>query len=376
MKNIAILGATGSIGLNTLEVIKQYKNKFHITAITCNKNTAILNQIIEEFSPDFAVITDKNSCNDYEIKYKGKTKVLCGEDGIHKIIELSYIDLFVNAISGFAGCIPTIEILKKGKEIALANKESIVIFGDLITREQYKLIIPVDSEHNAIYQCLSGEKQSEVKRIILTASGGPFLHRKSLEGIGVKETLEHPTWRMGKKITVDSATLINKGYEIIEAHHLFNLPINKIDVLIHPQSIVHSIVEFQDNSAKALLSIPDMKLPIEYALIGKKHGDSIIPPLDLSKIGHLDFYEPNTKLFKGLEISRQCAETGGTMPAVLNAADEIAVKRFLNGEIEFLDIIKILEKTIKHHKTIENPGIKDIIKATKDAYEFAKGVIV
>ncbi|NIA23309.1 MAG: 1-deoxy-D-xylulose-5-phosphate reductoisomerase, partial [Proteobacteria bacterium] len=262
------------------------------------------------------------------------------------------------------------------KRIALANKESIVVFGDLIPKEQYKYIMPVDSEHNAIYQCLSGEKHDSIRKIILTASGGPFFKRENLEGIKVDEALNHPTWSMGKKITVDSATMINKGYEIIEAHHLFDMPVNNIEVLIHPQSIIHSLVEFKDNSVKAILSQPDMKLPIEYALFEGKRGDSVIRELKLEEIGHLDFYKPDETVFKGLSIARECAKTGGTMPAVLNAADEAAVKRFLKGEIEFSDIIKIIEKTINAHTTINNPSINDIIEANNRAYKFAEGVIL
>jgi len=376
MKNIALLGATGSIGKSTIEVIEQYKEQFNLYAVTCNKNTVVLDSILSRFAPRFALISDKERCHYYKSTYSGKTEILCGNDAMSRIIASEDIDLFVNAISGFAGTLPTLEILKRKKRIALANKESVVVFGNLITKEQYKYIIPVDSEHNAIYQCLSGERPDNIKRIILTASGGPFFKRQNLNGIKVDEALNHPTWSMGRKITVDSATMINKGYEIIEAHHLFDLPIDKIDVLIHPQSIIHSLVAFKDNSVKALLSIPDMKLPIEYALFEGERCNSVISELKLEEIGHLDFYKPNETVFKGLLIARESAKTGGTLPAVLNAADEAAVERFLKGDIEFLDIIKIVEKTINAHAVVKNPSIYDIIEANNWAYNFAEGVIL
>lgn len=375
IKKVTILGATGSVGLNTIEILEKYKDKFALYAISCDTNVKKFYNIVEKFNPVYGVITNKNECFRCKSDYKGTTEILCGTEGIDEIIERDETDIYMNAISGFAGGLPTLKILNKKKKIALANKESLVIFGDIIDKELYEYIIPIDSEHNAIYQCLKGELTDSVERIILTASGGPFWGNESnLKHITIEDALNHPTWNMGKKITIDSATMMNKGYEIIEGHYLFNLPEEKIDVLIHPQSIVHSFVEFKDYSVKALLSNPDMKLPIEYALLEEEHGEAFIEKLDLSKICSLNFYKPDEEKFYALRIARDCLNEGGTMPAVLNAADEVAVYRFIKGEIGFLDILKIVEKTLEKHNVIRNPGVGDILEVNKWAKQYARGV--
>ncbi len=375
IKKVTILGATGSIGLNTIEVLEKYKDKFALYAISCDTNIKKFYKIVERLNPAYGVITNTDECLKFKSGYNGTTEILCGVEGIDEIIERDETDIYMNAISGFAGGLPTLKILNKRKKIALANKESLVIFGVIIDKESYEYIIPIDSEHNAIYQCLKGELTDSIERVILTASGGPFWGNESdLTHITIKDALNHPTWNMGKKITIDSATMMNKGYEIIEAHYLFNLPEEKIDVLIHPQSIVHSFVEFKDYSVKALLSKPDMKLPIEYALLEEEHGEAFIEKLDLSKICSLNFYKPDEKTFCALRIARDCLNEGGTMPAVLNAADEVAVYRFIKGEIGFLDILKIVEKTLDKHNIIRNPGIEDILEVNKWAQQYARGV--
>lgn len=378
MKNVVILGATGSIGRNALSVLSEFPDRFSVFGLSSNTNIDLLTDQIKRFKPKKVVITDEESFQ----KFKGEdeSEILFGLDGLKKLCSDPKVDLVINALVGSVGLIPSFEAIQSGKDLAIANKEALVMAGGLLThkaREHNVKILPIDSEHSAILQCLSSGKKNEVKRLILTASGGPFLKmkKKDLKNIKVKEALSHPTWEMGKKITVDSATLMNKGLEVIEAHWLFDMPAEKIKVLTHPQSIVHSMVEFVDGSLIAQMSVPDMRIPIQYALFYPERLPNNNKPLDLTQIKTLSFFEPDQKKFPCLEICYHALELEGTVPAVLNAANEVAVKAFLEEKISFVDISKIVKKTLKHHQAIENPSLDDILNADKWAREEAKRLI-
>lgn len=359
MKKILILGSTGSIGANTLNVIRQFPDHFIVAGLTVNSNINLLEKQIKEFNPGFAVVQNEALAEQLKSRIKSKCTIFSGLDGLIKISQEADYDIFVGAIVGFAGLPPTIEAIKRGKRIALANKETLVVAGELITdlcRKFNSEIIPVDSEHSAIFQCLVGEKNNKVEKIIVTASGGPFLHKDKsfFKEATVDEALNHPNWKMGNKITIDSATMMNKGLEVIEAHWLFNLPKEKIEVVIHPQSIVHSMVQFVDGSIKAQLGLPDMKLPIQYALTYPERFENNFVRTNLPKIGILNFIEPDLEKFECLKIAYDALEMKGTAPCILNAANEIAVERFLKREIKFSQIpyfvSKALEKIDNHRK--------------------------
>lgn len=382
MKNVVVLGSTGSIGRNALNVLSNFADKFNVFGLSSNTNIGLLKEQIERFKPKKVVIADEESFQGFIDSLRSlqerenKTEVFFGMDGLKKLCSDPEVDLVINALVGAVGLLPSFAAIESGKDLAIANKETLVMAGDLLTRnakEKNVKILPIDSEHSAILQCLSSGKKNEVKRLILTASGGPFLKRKKKDwkNIKVKEALSHPTWEMGKKITVDSATLMNKGLEVIEAHWLFDMPADKIKVLIHPQSIVHSMVEFVDGSLIGQMSIPDMRIPIQYALFYPERLATNNQSLNLTQIKTLSFFEPDQKKFPGLEICYQALEMGGTAPAVLSASNEIAVKAFLEEKISFADICEIVKKTLKKHEVVENPNLDDILNADRWAREEA-----
>ncbi len=375
MKKILILGSTGSIGVNALNVIRSFPDKFQVAALTVNKRIDLLEPQIEEFRPNIVVVKEEKAAEELRKKLKGKCEVLSGIDGLVSIAAKLDYDILIGAMVGFAGLKPTIEAIKRGKRIALANKETLVVAGELITNlcEKYNSkIIPVDSEHSAIYQCLAGEKNSEVEKLLLTASGGPFLNKekKFFKNVSVEEALNHPNWKMGNKITIDSASMMNKGLEVIEAHWLFNIPKEKIEVVIHPQSIVHSMVEFVDGSIKAQMGLPDMKLPIQYALTYPERCKSDFVKTNLTKIKNLTFIEPDFDKFECLKLAYDVLTSGGTSPCIMNAANEIAVDRFLKKDIKFSQIPYLIKKAldnIENHKTTD---IETIFECDKQTREF------
>lgn len=351
MKNLAILGSTGSIGTQTLDVVRDLPEMFRVAVLAANTSDKKLEAQIEEFRPELAVLADEAAAARLKARYKGATKILGGEDGLVAAAVFPAVDMVVTSLMGFAGLAPTLAAIRAGKNIALANKETLVAAGELVRREASAhgaAILPVDSEHSALFQCLQGEKRETVESLILTASGGPFRGRRkeSLAGVSIGDCLKHPTWSMGRKITVDSATLVNKGLEVIEAHWLYDMPYDKIKVVIHPQSIVHSMVAFQDGAVMAQLGVPDMRLPIQYALTYPERMASTLARLDFAQLGALTFEEPDTKTFRGLAIAIEAGRAGGTAPCVMNAANEIAVAAFLDGSIGFLDIYDIIEQTL------------------------------
>ena len=352
MTNVFILGSTGSIGVNTLNVIRNFPDRFNVSALTVNSNTKLLLGQIEEFKPDLVVVKEKDAAEKVKYQLPANCKLLVGIDGLIDAASTVEYDIFVGAMVGYAGLAPTIEAIKRGKRIALANKETLVVAGEVVNnycKECGAEIIPVDSEHSAIYQCLVGENIDEVEKLIITASGGPFLNKDKsfFENATVDEALNHPNWKMGNKVTIDSATMMNKGLEVIEAHWLFGLSRGKIDVVVHPQSIIHSMVQFRDGSIKAQMGLPDMKLPIQYALTYPERLQNDFERTNIPAIGTLNFYEPDFEKFECLKLAFDVLEAGGTAPCVLNAANEIAVEKFLNREIKFSRIPVLIEKALE-----------------------------
>ena len=370
MKKITILGSTGSIGISALDVIEKNQQCFQVVALAAGKNINLLKKQIEKFKPKVVAVSSKDRALKLReaLTAKTKVKIFYDEEGLKEIASFPSADIVVSAISGSAGLMPTLAAIEAGKDIALANKETMVMAGEIVTKRAKKKgvrIIPVDSEHSAIFQCLEGRKRENLRRIILTASGGPFLNftRNELKKVSLSQTLQHPNWKMGKKITVDSASLMNKGLEVIEAKWLFNLDISDIDVLIHPQSIVHSMIEFIDGAFLAQMGIPDMKIPIAYALTYPERIINDLPSLDLVKIGKLEFLKPDIKKFSCLALAYAAGLCGGTAPVVLNAADEVAVSAFIEKKIRFIDLPKIIEKILVLHDSINNPSLDDILQA-------------
>ena len=379
-RNIAILGSTGSIGRSTLEVIGNFPDRFRVTYLTANKNVDLLQEQINHFGPRGVVLTDERQAAALKKTVDGKTEVMTGEEGLLEVVQRSDVDVVVSALVGFAGLLPTLGAIAAGKHIALANKETLVVAGEIImrkVREHGAHLFPVDSEHSAILQCLRGESVSAVERLILTASGGPFLHldKKHFHNITVSQALSHPTWRMGNKITIDSATLMNKVLEVIEAFWLFGLPPEKIDVVIHPQSIIHSMVEFADGSIKAQLGMPDMRLPIQYALMYPDRPAGAYRRIDFGTLGHLSFEKPDTEKFKCLPLAFRALELGGTAPAVLNAANEVAVQFFLDGLLPFDAIPEIIEEALTAHTPAHNISLDDIVRADRETREFCRSQV-
>lgn len=380
MKNISLLGSTGSIGRQTLEVVAANPDKLKIRAIAAHTSDELLEEQIKMCQPDIAVLSDKEAAARLCKRYHGKTEILAGEEGLLAAATYDGADTVLASMVGYAGLRPTMAAIECDKDIALANKETLVAAGSLVMQavaEHKVSLTPVDSEHSAIFQSLRGGKENEVKRLLITASGGPFRGKKrsELENVTLAQCLNHPNWSMGRKITVDSSTLANKGLEVIEAHWLFNMPYDKIDVVVHPQSIVHSLVEFCDGSVIAQLGEPDMRLPIQYALSWPERFDYTFEQLDLVKAGTLTFEEPDTEAFPSLKIAVECGKAGGTLPCVFNAANEEAVYAFLADKIKYLDIPYITAKVTEQHKNILQPCIEDIEVADAAARAAARDII-
>ena len=377
-KKVFILGSTGSIGVNTLDVIRLHPDKFEAEVLTINKNYDLLEEQINEFNPKLVVIRDEKAAKKFSKKIPKNIELLIGENGLVEATQKADYDILLSALVGFSGLAPTIEGIKRGKRIALANKETLVVAGEIITELSQKHnseIIPVDSEHSAIFQCLVGEKHNEIKKLLLTASGGPFFNKskKELEKVTVSEALNHPNWNMGNKVTIDSASMMNKGLEMIEAHWLFNLAKDKIDVIIHPQSIIHSMVEFIDGSIKAQLSQPDMRLPIQYAFSYPDRLQNDFTSTNLTEITDLSFFKPDFSKFECLKLAFDVLEEGGTAPCILNAANEIAVERFLNNDISFLEIPDLIKKALNKIERRVQPSVETIIKCDSLTRELLKG---
>ncbi len=379
MKRLSILGSTGSIGKNTLEVISHHTDKFKVVALAVKNNVKALESQIHAFKPDVVAVYDQSAAESLKRK-DPPVEIFSGEQGLVKTATLDGVDMVVSAIVGSAGLVPTYSAIKAGKDIALATKEALVMAGKIIIEEALKKgvrIIPVDSEHSAIFQCLDSRDLKEVEKVILTASGGPFLRKNisELETVTPAAALKHPNWDMGRKITVDSATLMNKGLEVIEAHWLFNLPPERIDVILHPQSIIHSMVEFIDGSVIAHMSVPDMKGPISYALSYPQRFVDVMPALDLAEVKEITFEKPDKEKYPSLSLTYEALKTGGTMPCVLNTANEIAVEAFLEEEISFTEISRVVSDTMSVHKALECETIEEVINVSHWARKKAKEVI-
>jgi 1-deoxy-D-xylulose-5-phosphate reductoisomerase len=377
-KRIAILGSTGSIGTQALEVIAQNPEKFEVEVLTANNNVDILIAQAKKFQPNAVVIANSD-------KYKIVTealrnepvKVYAGTDALNQVVQMETIDLVLTAMVGYSGLMPTYNAIKAGKNIALANKETMVVAGEIITKAAHENkveILPVDSEHSAIFQCLVGEFLNPVEKIYLTCSGGPFRGKteKELQNVTVENALAHPNWDMGAKITIDSSTLMNKGFEMIEACWLFGLPPAKVDVIVHPQSVIHSIVQFEDGSMKAQMGLPDMKLPIQYALGFPTRIKNSFPRFNFLDYPTLDFEPPNTKIFRNLALSFEAMKAGGNMPCILNAANEVVVESFLNKKITFLQMPEMIEKAMQKVSFIEKPALEDLIQTNAETRRITK----
>jgi 1-deoxy-D-xylulose-5-phosphate reductoisomerase len=371
-KRVAILGSTGSIGTQTLEVISKNPDQFEVEVLTANNNIALLVEQAKLFRPNVVVIS--NSCHFDQLNDALKdepVKVYAGREALQQVVEMSTIDIVVTAMVGYSGLIPTCNAIKAGKHIALANKETMVVAGEIINRlaiENKVNIYPVDSEHSAIFQCLVGEFNNEIEKIYLTASGGPFrgFTMEQLAKVKKADALKHPNWDMGAKITIDSASLMNKGFEVIEAKWLFGLKPEQIDVIVHPQSIIHSIVQFCDGSMKAQMGLPDMKLPIQYALNFPERLSSEFKRFSFLDYPSLTFEQPNTKNFRNLALAFYALNQGGNMPCILNAANEVVVQAFLNDKISFLQMPEIIEATMEKATFLKNPDLDDYIQTDKE----------
>jgi 1-deoxy-D-xylulose-5-phosphate reductoisomerase len=382
LKHIAILGSTGSIGTQALEVIRQNPDRFKVFVLTANNNADLLVKQALEFNPPYVVLTNESKF--IEVKNAlsaSKTKVLCGIDELCEVLSKPEINLVLTAMVGFAGLIPTLAAIKAGKDIALANKETLVVAGELVyslAKEHGVKILPVDSEHSAIFQCLAGEERNPIEKIYLTASGGPFRGRDAqfLSTISRKEALKHPNWVMGEKITIDSASLMNKGLEVIEAKWLFDLDASQIDVIVHPQSIVHSIVQFKDGSMKAQMGLPDMKLPIQYALAYPQRIENTFPRFNFMDYPNLSFEEADKKTFRNLALAFEALNTGGNMPCVINAANEVVVAEFLNMRIGFLQMSDVIEKCMSEMAFVENPTLQDYMETDKNTRMYAQELVL
>jgi 1-deoxy-D-xylulose-5-phosphate reductoisomerase len=378
-KKILISGSTGSIGINTLNVIRNYPELYEITALTINSRIDLLEPQVEEFKPRLVVVKEETPARELRRRLRGKCEVLSGIEGLIEAAKSCDYDILVGAMVGFAGLAPTLEAIKRGKRIALANKETMVVAGELVTsmcRRYNSEILPVDSEHSAIFQCLTGENHAEVEKLIITASGGPFLHKDKscFPEVSVEEALAHPNWKMGNKITIDSATMMNKGLEVIEAKWLFDMPVEKIDVVIHPQSIIHSMVRYVDGSIKAQLGLPDMKLPIQYALSFPERLKNSFPRTDFAEIGSLTFFKPDMNKFECLKLAYEALGSGGTAPCILNAANEIAVDKFLKRLIKFSQIPKIIGSALDKIESHAFPDIETIFDCDRKTREYVIGM--
>lgn len=380
-KNISILGSTGSIGTQTLDVVREIGG-INVKAITANNNIELLEKQIREFKPDIAAVMNEEMAEKLKERVKDcGTKILSGIDGLIEAAVYKESDTVVTSVVGNIGIVPTFEAIKAGKNIALANKETLVSAGELIINAVKKYgvkLYPVDSEHSAIFQCLRGNEGNKIRRILLTASGGPFRGRKREELLNVRaeDALKHPNWSMGKKVTIDSASLMNKGLEVIEAKWLFGVDVEDIEVLIHPQSIVHSAVEYEDGAVIAQMGEPDMKVPIQYALTYPKRVKNSFPKIDFAQRNSLTFEKPDMDTFKCLSLAYRAIKTGGTMPTVMNGANEMAVAAFLENKIGFLDIADIIEKTMMSYNVKYDYTVEDLVEADKWARNFSNNLIM
>ncbi len=374
MKKLSILGSTGSIGKQTLEIVRQFPNEFKVVGLTANTNIELLKQQIEEFKPEAVAVANFAKADEF----KAEIPVYKGLEGLKKIATLESADTVVNSLVGSIGVLPTISAINSKKHIALANKETLVTAGDIVmkaVKENNITLMPIDSEHSAIFQCINCQDINTVKRIIITCSGGAFKNhtKEQLQNVTAEDALKHPTWNMGAKITIDCATLMNKGFEVIEAHHLYKMPYEKIDVILHPQSIIHSLVEFNDNSVIAQHGMPSMKIPIQYALTYPKRLEN--PGLPRLEFSDLTFKHPDLALFPCLQYAYSAGKAGGSMPAVLNAANEVAVHAFLNSQIKFLDIPNIIKQMMDAHTIIQTPDLDELIDLDNNIRVNAKKLI-
>ena len=381
MRYINLLGSTGSIGTQTLEVVRESQGEIKIAAIAAGRNTKLLKEQVKEFKPMLICTADESSFDGLKQEFENAdTKVVCGEEGLLQAAAFGPADMTVTAIVGMMGILPTIKAIEAGKDIALANKETLVTAGHIImplSKEKGVKIYPVDSEHSAVFQCLQGEDPESISKLLITASGGPFrgFTYDQLKNVSLEDALNHPNWSMGKKITIDSATLCNKGLEVIEAHWLFDMPYDRIEAVIHPQSIIHSMVEFKDGAVKAQLGTPDMKLPIQYALLRTQRRSTNEAFMDITQIGRLDFSKPDTEVFKGLKFAFDAGKTGGNMPVIFNAANEFAVARFLKKEITFTQIYDLIERAMSNVTFNEAPDLDTVLKTEKEVYEYLRSVL-
>jgi len=381
-KNVVVLGSTGSIGVNTLDVVRKNRNAYNVIGLAANRNVRLILEQIREFSPLVVAIDDTKSAMELKkalSKRKKAPAVWNHNAGLENLAAHKQADLIISGVVGARGLLPLVAALKAGKTVGLANKEALIVAGPIIMALAKKCkakLIPVDSEHSAIFQCLQGHAESNVSRILLTASGGPFYKStRNLDTITVDEALNHPTWKMGAKITVDSATLMNKGLEAIEAHHLFDVPMEKIEILIHPQSIVHSLVEFEDGASLAQLSHPDMRLPIQYAMTYPQRNQTPIKQLNLNEVGRLDFAKPDFSRFPALRMALEAGKRGGTAPVVLSSSNEEAVRAFLEKRISFMAIPRVVETVLKAHRFQPSPKLSDVLVMDAWARERAQHVI-
>lgn len=377
MKNLVVLGSTGSIGTQTLDVVRQHPDMFHVSVLVANRSDELLEKQIEEFQPQLAVLSDEEAYTRLRQRYSGKTQLAGGRQAVLEAAAYPEAQVVVTSLMGFAGLEPTLAALDAGKDIALANKETLVVAGELVMAKAKALgraILPVDSEHCALFQCLQGQDRKAVEKLILTASGGPFRGRKAQELVDVSKTdvLAHPTWNMGQKITVDSASLVNKGLEVIEARWLYDVSYDQIQVVVHPQSIVHSMVQYQDGTVMAQLGCTDMRLPIQYALTYPDRVASNFPRVDFYELGKLTFEKPDMETFRGLKLAFEAGRIGGTMPCIMNGANEVAVEAFLRGQAGFLDIYHLIEKAMEAGTVEYKPNLEQLLAADKWAREYTK----
>ena len=379
MKKISLLGSTGSIGTQTLDIVRA-NDDIKVVALAAGKNIDMLEKQAREFKPEIISIDSEDLAKELKKRLNDQNIKICfGMEGLCECASANDAQIVVTAVVGMMGIRPTVAAIKAGKDIALANKETLVTAGHIIialAKEHNVNIYPVDSEHSAIFQALNGEKKEQINKILLTASGGPFRGKSKefLENVKLKDALKHPNWAMGRKITIDSATMVNKGLEVIEAKWLFDVDIDKIDVYVHPQSIVHSAVEYKDGAVIAQMGIPDMKLPIQYALYYPDRRPIDNPPLNLFEIGSLTFEKPDLEVFEGLALAYRTGKTGGSMPTVFNAANEKAVALFLEEKIKFVDIISIIKECMERHELINNPSLEDILECERKTYELIDSI--
>ena len=378
MRKIVLLGSTGSIGTQTLDVVRNNSSELEVVALAANSRVKEVEEQTREFKPKYVCMYDEKAAADLKERLKDTdVKVYSGMEGLLELVSVKEADTVLTAVVGMIGIQPTIRAIESGKDIALANKETLVCAGHIIMPLAEKMgvkILPVDSEHSAIFQSLNGEPKDKIEKILLTASGGPFRGRKreELAAMTAADALKHPNWDMGPKVTIDSSSLVNKGLEVMEARWLFDVSLDKIQVVVHPQSIVHSAVQYVDGAVIAQLGVPDMKLPIQYALFYPDRRPMSEKRLDLFELGSLTFEKPDTDTFRGLKLAFDAAYAGGSMPTVFNAANEMAVRAFLKGDIKYLEIYDMIEKAMQHHKRLDNPDVAAILAAEQETYDFLR----